>query len=436
MHLILAFFLCQQDEIEQLKKRVAALEEEIKKSKGQEDEKLKKKVKKLEEDLENTQIELNKLKEKGIEKPSALNLLNPAITVFLNGAARVDSQTVMAGAGAEAAKIDDRMFLRSAEVDFRAAVDPYVDAVLIVALEQEPNQEFGVEVEEGYGVIKRLPVLESAPWGLRIKAGRYRAPLGFSNLLHMHDLPWSTRPQAVVEYLGSESGSSFFEAGYAALGSGILLRPPIFGEAPSSLDLEFHVVRAGQIRIGDESDNDQPAFLGRVGFFTKFADHHTLSAGVSGYFERGNLFAGLLGLEVLYAYKPPGVWNSIVVGGELFFVRREALVEEKDVDTMETVEKERARTPIGGYLFAQYQVSWHVYAGARYDYVQSRQDDDVETHVLAGYVSYYTSEYFRIRAGLEHRWSDVETEDGDTTLLVELNFVFGSHPPEPWWVYR
>lgn len=430
MHLVLAllpFFV--QDDLEELKKRVAALEEEIKKSKGQT-----KKIKELESELEKTQLELKELKEKGIQRPETPNLTNPSITVFLNGAARVDSQSVFAGED----KIDDRIFLRGAEVDFRASVDPYVDGFLIVALEQEPSTEFAVEIEEGYAIIKRLPILEAAPWNLRIKTGLYRAPIGLSNMLHLHDLPWTTRPLPIVEYLGSESGSTFFEAGYAALGGGIMIRPPIFGEdSPLALDFELHVVRQGQILIGEDSDNDQPAFLGRVNFFTKFAEHHSLSTGVSGYVEQGgDLFAGLLAVDILYSYKPPGVWNSIVVGGEVFFVGRDVLVEFEDPDTLEIFVEEERRSPFGAYVFAQYQISWHVYAGIRYDFAQNRDDDTLDTHVLAAYVSYYTSEYFRIRAGVEHRISDIEEQDGNTTFLLELNFVFGAHPPEPWWVHR
>lgn len=68
--------------------------------------------------------------------------------------------------------IDDRPFLRTAEFDFRAAVDPYADAAAIATLEDEAGQGFGADVEEGYVVIKRLPILESAPLGLKLKLGR------------------------------------------------------------------------------------------------------------------------------------------------------------------------------------------------------------------------------------------------------------------------
>src|SRR6185503_10884836 len=95
--------------------------------------------------------------------PASLNALNPQITAFLNGAMRVDDRQVTTPGGVA---IDDRPFLRTAEIDFRAAVDPYADAVAIVALEDEAGEGFSADIEEGYAILKRLPVLESAPLGL------------------------------------------------------------------------------------------------------------------------------------------------------------------------------------------------------------------------------------------------------------------------------
>ena len=147
------------------------------------------------------------------EKPTPLNFFNPTITVFGNLGLRLDSKTVRAEEGDQ---VDDHFFMRATELDFRASIDPYADAVAIIAVEQEAGGEFAVEAEEAYAVIKRLPLIEDAPLGMKIKAGRFRPPFGLVNQLHLHDLPWTTRPGPVVNYLGSESGNSFFEAGWAA----------------------------------------------------------------------------------------------------------------------------------------------------------------------------------------------------------------------------
>src|SRR5262249_24440221 len=88
--------------------------------------------------------------------PASLNALNRQITAFTNGAMRIDDKPVFTPRGAA---IDDRPFLRTAEFDFRAAVDPYADAVVILSLEDQAGAGFDADVEEGYVIIKRLPVL-------------------------------------------------------------------------------------------------------------------------------------------------------------------------------------------------------------------------------------------------------------------------------------
>src|ERR1051325_6835128 len=72
--------------------------------------------------------------------PASLNALNPQITAFLNGAMRVDDRQVLTPGGVA---IDDRPFLRTAEFDFRAAVDRYADAVAILSLADEAGTGFG-----------------------------------------------------------------------------------------------------------------------------------------------------------------------------------------------------------------------------------------------------------------------------------------------------
>jgi hypothetical protein len=60
----------------------------------------------------------------------------------------------------------------------------------------------------------------------------------------------------------------------------------------------------------------------------------------------------------------------------------------------------------------------------------------LETDTYAAFLTYYTTEFLRLRLGYEHTKSDVAEMDGLDTGWLELNFVFGSHPVEPYWVNR
>jgi hypothetical protein len=359
--------------------------------------------------------------------PTSLSALNPQITAFLNGAFRVDDHPVLTPNGVA---VDDRPFLRTAEFDFRAAVDPYADAVAILSLEDEAGEGFGADLEEGYVVIKRLPVLESAPLGVKLKLGRFRAPLGSGNRIHMHDLPWTTRPLPIARLLGTENGE-FFESGWNPVGAEAeVILPTVIDGAV--MELTGDVVDGGSIAIAG-GEHDHPGFVGHYNLFFTARETHDFNLGVSGYYQGGAHRAGLVGADALYKWKPlaAGEFNSVVIGGEVFRADRrfaEVVAGAPDV--------ERHTTPLAWYGFAQVQLSWHTYLGARYDYAQDIVDDRLATQVAAGYLSYYTSEFLRFRAGYEHRWSDVPAQDGVNSFIAEVNVVFGSHPTEPYWVNR
>ncbi len=393
---------------------------------GQDDlEKLKKKVADLETEVEKMMEQKLDQAETGPAKTETANAFNPSITVFMNAAMRIDSAAVEAaghdhgGGGSDPDFIDDRFWFRGGELDFRGSVDAYVDAVLLLGIHQESNGEFGTHIEEGYGILKQIPILEAAPLGMKLKIGRYRAPLGSMNKLHQHDWPWTTAPLAVSTYLGSEGGT-FFESGFAMEGLGLMMQLPSF--EGTSLDFELHAARAGEIAVTEEAeDPSNPAGVGKLNFFTELGEGNDLSIGLSGYFEEpGN---HVIVADFLYRWRPTGKFQSLVFGGEWHFVNR-------------NIPGEEETSPNGGFLFLQYQLNWNVYLGARWDHVQGLEEVDEETDVYSAYVSYYTTEFFRMRLGYEHRASDHEEEDGLNSVFMEFNFVFGSHPAEPWWVNR
>lgn len=395
-------------------------------------------LKALETDLEDLKDENTDLKSEladlkarqaASKPPTSLNALNPQITAFLNGALRIDDHPVLTPGGVA---IDDRPFLRTAEFDFRAAVDPYADAVAILSLEDEAGAGFGADLEEGYVIVKRLPVLESAPLGLKLKLGRFRAPIGSINRSHMHDLPWTTRPLPIARLLGTENGE-FFESGFNPVGAEaeVILPTVIDGVV---MELTGDVVDGGGIAIA-AGNHDHPGYIGHYNLFFTLHDTHDFNLGLSGYYQGGAHRAGLWAVDALYKWKPlaAGEFHSVVIGGELFGAdRRFAL----DTTGDGVVDTERRTRPLAWYGFAQVQLSWHTYLGARYDYAQDIVDDRLATQVAAGYLSYYTSEFLRFRAGYEHRWSDLAAQDGIDSFIAEVNVVFGSHPTEPYWVNR
>jgi len=387
----------------------------------------------LEEKLEQRLQELeNKID--ATSRATAPIVFNPRTTAFLNFAARADDEVVRDSKSET--EIQNRPFLRTVELDLRAPVDPFAEAVTIIAIEDEAGKGFELDAEEAYGLIKRLPVLESAPLGMKVKIGKFRAPLGVNNKLHMHDLPWTTRPLIVSKYLGTEHGE-FFESGFNPIGVDFdfFLPSPI---RTSTLELNLEILRAGDLAFSPGGSGRQPAVLGHLNWSRDWRNEHLLALGLSAYGERGSGAPRLFGADFTYKWLPAERRDrhSFVLGGEILWGKNRIQVDggTQDIQPDGTLQVEN--NPLGWFAYVQYQLSWWSYLGLRYEQVEEPTNDKLKTTSIAGYLSYYTTEFLRFRLGIEHRKSDLAAVKSVTSGLFEVNFVFGSHPTEPYWVSR
>lgn len=351
---------------------------------------------------------------------------NPGTTAFINFAARGDSKKVYDLAD-PTKEISNRPFLRTVELELLGAVDPYASAVVVMSVENEAGKDFAIDAEEAYGLLKRIPILEEAPLGLKVKIGKYRAPIGVSNKIHMHDLPWTTRPLIVSKYLGTEHGD-FFESGYNPTGMDMAFYLP--NPIPqTTLEMNLDVVRAGEIAISGGQGGSQPAYIGHLNFSKDWSNQHLLVFGLSSYEEHGSSITRLYGADLTYKWAPleQRESRSFVAGGEILTGRHVYI---------SAFGNEVSVSPWGWYGYLQYQTSYWLYLGMRYDWLKEPFNDQLVTRAIGSYASYYTTEFLRLRLGYEHRWSDIAIENNVNTVLFEVNFVFGSHPTEPYWVNR
>ena len=358
-------------------------------------------------------------------RATSTTVFNPRTTAFINFAARGDNKTAFNEDGS--VEISNRPFLRSVELDFRAPVDPYAEAIAILSVEDEAGQGFAIDPEEVYGLVKQLPLLESAPLGMKLKVGKFRAPFGVSNRLHLHDLPWTTRPLPIAKFLGTEHGD-FFESGFNPIGADFdfFLPNPI---PRTTLEMNVDIVKSGDLGLSQGEGGRQPAWLAHLNLSADWNNEHLVVLGASGYSERGVPSTSLLGLDLTYKWAPPEQRSSrsLVLGAEMFFGKRTFL---------DSLQSEVTIRPRGWYAFAQVQLSYWLYLGARYDWVQEPSPPLITTRSIGAYASYYTTEFLRFRIGFERRTSEDDIRNGLNTALLEINFVFGSHPTEPYWVNR
>ncbi len=364
---------------------------------------------------------------------SSLGALNPAISVIGNFVGRADSKRVF---NEDGDRIFNKFNLREAEIDMRAPIDPYADGVLIASLESETPGQFSASVEEGYVTIKKLPFLDEPPLGLKLKVGRFRPLFGKFNILHTHDLPTTFRSLPTAEFMGEDG---FIQNGV----SGNFFIPTPW-DRDSSLDATLEVLSGGDIAISSDA-RSRMSYLGHLRWYRTLFDGHDLELGWSSYYHPANNSVGSAdfhGVDFMYRWKPfrLGEYKSFLFGGELMFARRPypKASEPADVEraiTLRDLQPGNGK-PFGYSLFSQWQFNQRTYAGLRWDQTTTLFDPGLMRRSLTPYVSYYFSEFLRARLSYEHRWSDLFTENNRNSAFFELNWVFGSHPPEPFWVNK
>lgn len=308
---------------------------------------------------------------------ASFNALNPGITAF-------GDLVGQAGIGPDGLAPGSTLYLRSLELQLRAAVDPFVKADAVIAFEQEappldggPAEGFGAEPEEVYVDFVALPARLSA------RVGKFRAPFGLVNRTHPHDLPWVDPPELLGEEGYNDAGGTL--QWLVPLGSaGLTLTGGALSGAP----------------FDEAGERANFAGLGRAEIYVGTG---ALGASVAGTALRdvgGDGDGGYYGGDLTVRWRPDPR-HSVVLLSEV--VAGEALV---------------------GYAALQVQPARMWYVGVRQDF----GDEGLRT---GGYVSAYTSEFLRFRVGGGYAY-----ETGDVDLLSQLTFVWGSHPVEPWWVNR
>jgi hypothetical protein len=293
---------------------------------------------------------------------------------------------------------------------------------VIAAIASDSPGRYSVDLEEAYVTIKKLPFQVQPPLGLKLKVGRFRPAFGANNILHTHDLPQTFRPLPIQEFMGEEG---FIQSGV----SGNFFVPTPW-DRQSSLEATLQLLAGGDLAFSP-NPAARMAYLGHLRWFRSFKDTHSLDLGWSSYCHpAGNAIreSDFHGIDFTYRWKPlrRGEWRSFVLSGELMFARRA---------NPRAAEPGQGK-PLGFTAFGQWQFNRRIYAGTRWDRTDVFYDPALKRNSLTPYFSYYFSEFLRFRLNYEHRWSDLSVENGRKSIFAELNFVFGSHPPEPYWANK
>lgn len=345
-----------------------------------------------------------------------LNQFNPRLTAFGDGTYNWTNTPVL---NEDGDRISRRFSLREGELDLRADIDPYAKGVLIVAFGQERPNQYTLDIEEGY------LTLETLPFNLRAKIGKFRPHIGMMNKLHAHDLPQTTYPLVVEKFVGEE--------GYSAQGVALTYLFPL---AP--IEALLSVVNSDQEGSfpypedpGTGLDHsDYPSLFGHIKFYGTASENFDFEVSGSYGFGYGDkkrtLKNQIFGSGFFLRWRPlkRANYTSFVLQGEFLYAERQRA----DTDGGNIYS-------FGAYILAQYQFDQNWYFGGRYDYSEDLANKQMKEYKLSGYVSYYTTEFMRFRVGYEYHQKNLNNPDVHA-IIFQVTFVFGSHPTEPYWVNK
>lgn len=324
----------------------------------------------------------------------------------------------------------NRFDVGSVELDLRAAVDPRADAVAILPVSRSLSDPLffqrksanggaintSIDIEEAYLFLHDFGVPN-----LTAKVGRFHLRFGRQNILHGHDWPTVDNNFVNQSFLGPESLND------TGLSLSFVIPPKLVGGQYLEAIVEV---------ITGEGSEDDPvlnnnALVGKPGLNAHFLWNHdfardwNLELGSSILLGKHNndshQNAELFGFDATLIHTDPtGRFNNQLIEAE-------AIYGITDTSRRET------QHAFGAYLLAQQQIDRDWYVGCRLDWTQNALNDKQEVWGVSPYVSWYWSEFLRWRLEYQHKGGDVKTED---TVYFQLTWIFGAHPPHPYWAMR
>lgn len=351
---------------------------------------------------------------------TSANALNPSISVIPDFTALFKQ---VSGDDEQLAEVFEELFeegnpfsLREVEIEFRAPVSPEADAVAILAVGEEETA-----FEEAFLHLHDLP------WDLAAKVGRFKLGFGRANVVHNHDQPLMDRPLVHQVLFGPEG---------TAVDGVSITRPLYRGEAstvaPTWTDLTVEITNAAneESPLFGTEPHQEIAVAGRLKNFWQIDEHQDLEIGASGLAigdapddEQGASKA--LGVDVTYRKKDPvpGSFRDWLVQAEVIGSEVEGL--EEDVSAL------------GAYLLLQRRIDAQRYAGIRLDTAESPVVEGAELWGVAPYLTWYLNEFLRLRLQYQYvRGEAAEFDAHANSFGLQLTWVFGAHPPEPYWVNK
>lgn len=287
------------------------------------------------------------------------------------------------------------------ELDLQSALDPFSRTRWTVSF--DPQGE--VNVEEGWVNYNSLP------GGLQLLAGKFRQRFGALNRQHLHALPQVDYPLVLETFFGEEGLAQ------TGLSADWVLPHPWASANEVTLELTD-----GENEAFGGRNFQHLSLLGHLKNFWDVSDSTYLEWGLSGITGEapGGGRSRVWGTDLTFHFQPPqrAKYREITWRSEL-------LLSQRDDPTG------LRRDAWGGYSYLEGLVAQNLYAGLRADWVEDPLRPSQHLWGLSPYLTWWQSEFVRLRAELRHQEGDLLDRPADE-LFLQLTWAAGPHKHETY----
>ncbi len=317
--------------------------------------------------------------------------------------------------------LHEEMQVRGIELAIQSYLDPFTRAHVVIGHHggfREStfgHQHDGGEDEHGHGsteVEEAYVTWLHLPGNLNLTVGKKRQQFGVLNRWHQHALDQVDAPWVLQE--------SFGHHGLTGIGiSAEWVLPRLWADAN---ELTVEITNGDNEHAFAGSDWEHPSFLARLKSYWDLTDSY-LEVGLNSLHGSGdpdgNLDNGFQALDFTFNWNPAGreLYRDFTLRGMVLRSEREFA-------------SGNERAAWGGYLYAQFKLSRSWIAGARYDRFVDQWEEDHSQWGISPYLTFWQSEFVRLRAQYSYRNDD--HLGTDRQFVLQATFAAGPHKHETY----
>ncbi len=304
---------------------------------------------------------------------------------------------------------------RHFELDLQSYLDPYTFFHFVLGFHgngresdfgRDPTEE--AEHHATVGIGEAYATWLSLPGNIGLTVGKKRAQFGVLNRWHLHALDQVDAPLILQE--------SFGDHGLTGTGLSVAWMMPHLWADTNELTIEVFNGDSEMAFAGE--DWKRPSALARLQSYWDLTPDSYLEIGLNAMRgkadEDGRLNHDFYAMDLAFNWYPAGreLYRDFTLRGMLLY---------SDLD----LEHHSSHSAWGSFLYSQMKFSPHWIAGLRFDSTEDQREEDHHFWGLSPYLTFWQSEFVRLRAQYSYRKDNLFGTDHAYT--IQLTVAAGPH---------